>query len=155
MKILNITYNKQSGGLEQSFIDYAFSMQQRGHEVHCLTCMNSGFETALKKKINHIHYSKFLRKKFFRFLLLLELKLILKKIQPDMVILHNERNIDIIYKAINGKCPLVAVNHGGKIKKITKFSNHIFTVNRAIAEQIKAHHYKSANITIIGNMLEI
>jgi hypothetical protein len=153
MKILNITFNNAKGGVEQAFIDYTKVLQNRGNEVFCAVAPNAKFVPELKKVAKNIFYIKFLRTNIFKFFLHYELKCLIKKIAPDVIIFHNERNFDVLKKAA-GKTPVSVVNHGCKTTKMLK-ADYIFAVNTKIAEELTKKGFAPENICIIGNMIEV
>ena len=154
MKIVNITFNNARGGVEQVFVDYTDVLQKQGHEVIPLICYNSKFLPDLKKVSAKIYFSKYLRTKYLRPFLFLELKEIFRKLKPELVIFHNDRNLHIVKYAAGSLCPVVAINHGCKIVNMLK-ADHIFTVNSAIAKELGNKGYDPQKITVINNMIKI
>jgi hypothetical protein len=152
MKILNITYNKQLGGLEQSFIDYSLALTSLNHDVICLISNNTEFEKLLENRVSKIYKISFLSTNIFKFFLKYQIKEIIQNEKPDVVLLHNGRNIDVIKCGAKNICPLIVVNHGGSIKNILQ-ADGIIAVNNAIKNKIIQQGFSPEKIFTIGNML--
>ncbi len=154
MKILNISYNRKAGGLEEAFINYSIMLKKQKHKVFCILPKPYIPNTKLLSSCDSIYKSSFIHKKYLGFLLYFEIKSLIAKIKPDLVIMHNERNFPIIRKAIPKSIPLIAVNHGCKMKHI-KQADYVFTINNNSRENLIKLGFNKDNIFVIPNVIDI
>lgn len=162
MNVLNVIYNKGKGGLEQVFIDYCTILTQAGHKVTAMVPPSAAIIADLQKNtvpyvtnrsisssISHLNpYAIWRLRKYLR------------RIKPDVILLHNARPLALIQRACRGICPVVMVHHGGKEKRILR-ANHVICITRYMIESLVEHgmklkqlHYVPNGITIQKNFQE-
>lgn len=141
------------GGIEQSFLDYATSMEKLGHKSSVIITPDSQIYNELKKHDNiEIFFCK--NNNQWDFLAKKKLYSILKESKPDVIIAHGNRAIRLLQKPSQKICPIVGVAHNYKTKKIDKCLA-IFTITNDLKEIIIKKGVDANKIYHIPNMIEV
>jgi len=148
--IFNIIHsNAPGGGMENVFLDYSQILKQNNFNlititsknfVHLTELKNCGIQTEILNISGH-----------FDFIAAIKLQFLIKKYSPELIIAHNGRSfatINLTRKLFNLKnIKLLAVSHGGSIKRILNF-DYIISVAEHIADKIRAKNFKGKLKTI-------
>jgi len=153
MHIINAMFSSGLGGIEQSFLDYAISMDKLGHKSTVIISPNSDIYSSFQE-YNNIEVIFCKNNNQWDFIAKHNLHTILKKNKPDIIIAHGNRAIRLLQKPAKNICPLVGVAHNYKIKQIDKCSA-IFTITKDLKEIIAGKGFDNDKIYHIPNMIEL
>lgn len=153
MKCVNVMISKVLGGVEQAFLDYNMAMALTGNEVYAIFNKKN---TSISEKIKttkdvHCISSYFLKPYFFMFFNYL---IKLKKIKPDIVIVHSKKVLPLF--ALIGKImkvPVVVVCHNEKTK-IIKCADYIFSITQYQKNIFTKAGFDKRKIFVIPNMTQ-
>lgn len=154
VKIVNAVFSKQNGGLEQASLDYARALKRLGHDVTMLVSDRCPF----LEEVDAIGCN--LRLQWNRFghsdvLAMLQLRLWLKQVCPDVVLAHGNRAVSLLRRACAGIAPVIAVNHTTSVHRSVGMDAAI-VVNDGLKTALIEHGYADANaIYVLPNMVEI
>jgi glycosyltransferase involved in cell wall biosynthesis len=150
MKILNILFKQNLGGVGQAFLDYGNSLTKQGNEV--------AIAISKKDRLN-ADYSNFVETYKFNNLspILDSIKLLLtiKQLKPDIIICHDPRSIRLacnVKKLI--KAPIVGVNHGWGYKQ-SLCCDYIFNVNEPIRQKTIEAGFDESKTLVVSNMIDM
>jgi len=153
MKIVNVLFNKNLGGVAQAFLDYTESLIQQNHQVITIIHKDSKFINQLKK-INTKIYKVNNYLGYWDYPLIFQIRQILKKEKASIAIAHAGRAISLTKKASVNFCPIIGVNHSNNVKRSLK-CDAIFVVNSKIKETIlKLNPKHKGRVFIIPNMIK-
>ena len=141
------------GGIEQSFLDYAVSMDKLGHKSTVIISPDSEIYTYFEEYPNiEVIFCK--NNNQWDFVAKSNLHKILKKNKPDILIAHGNRAIRLLQKPSKHICPIVGVAHNYKLKQIDKCSA-IFTITQDLKTIIIDKGFDSDKIYHIPNMIDL
>ena len=160
MRAVNILFNHKTSsgyqriaGVENIFLSYSELLIKNGFKVISITKPNISYLQNLRDmgsktyEINVMGHGDIITMARLAFLIL--------KFNPDIIICHSGRALFMArFAAFISRTPIVAVNHGTKVKKFIK-ADYVLAVNsHAAAELIKLGKDKNKSL-VIPNMLEI
>lgn len=148
-----IQSNATGGGMENVFLDYSQILKQNGYNLIAVVSKNFVHSEILKKSGINIEVLDI--KGHFDLFAAFKLRALIKKYSPELIIAHNGRTFAAINLArIFGgfkNIKLLAVSHGGSIKRILKF-DYIIAVARHIEEKIRAKKFSGKMQTIYNGI---
>ena len=150
MKILNLLYKPNFGGVGQAFMDYGSSLIDQGNEVAIVISKKDKLCADYSSFCN-IFKLKHLSPVTDSFKLLL----VIKKYKPDIIICHDPRSIRLacnIKRFI--KSPIVGVNHGIGIKQSLR-SDFILNVNNQIRQKTIDAGFDESKTFLVRNMINM
>lgn len=155
MKILDVMLGRGLGGIEQCFVDYAEMCQLQGHEVHALCHPHA----AILPKMNalpgiHLHpegqnfgawdpIAKF------------RLKRLLKRIQPDVILIHGNRAVALLADAARTlRIPTLGTTHNNFFTPLLRL-DHILTITPTLREKVLAKGFAENRIHPFPNTIRL
>ena len=157
MRILNILHVPMLAGTEEAFISICGQMVQGGNEVFGLIPINA----KSKDKLSSINGLQILEnnkayKNFGKFdiFYMFYLKKIIKKHKIDLVVTNNGRNTEILQIVLQGRLPLVAINHGTNAKKTAK-ADYLLAITSNMAKAHAEAGMDKNRIFKFANMINI
>jgi len=162
MKIINILFNYKKSthdnqvlGVERCFIDYARYLVAQGNEV--VSVLKEGIVYLDKvKKVS----SKTVEMKAFGqgdIVTMLRMAYLFFTFAPDIIICHSGRALlfaRIARFLTFKKTPIVAINHGIRVKKFLK-ADYVFAVNSYFTRELVAAGMSKDRAIAIPNMIEV
>ena len=150
--IFNIVQSNAGGGMENIFIDYAKILNEANFKVICLSSSKFPQNNILdKEKIPRIDLNI---KGHFDILATIKLFILIKKYQPKLIIAHNGRvfaTLNLVKKLFKIKTRILAVSHGGNVKRLLNF-NYAIAVANHIALNIQNKGFKGIVETIYNGI---
>lgn len=160
MRVMNILFNHKTSsgfqrvaGVEKVFLDYSQLAIKNGWEVISITKPGMSYRQNLidmgssLAEINAMGHGDIITMVRIGFLML--------KFKPDIIICHSGRALFMArFAATLLKIPLIAVNHGIKIKKFLK-ADYVFAVNSHFAAELVSYGFDKDKSLVVPNMLEI
>lgn len=153
VRIFNVMFGRELGGIEQAFLDYSKCLSDAGHQVIALIHPDA----AVRQPLSHLNVMVQRvsnRGQWDLFAASRLNKLVFSKYQPDIIITHGNRATSLMLKAANRKIPVVAVSHNYGLKNI-KLLNAVF----AITDDLYRHTLNSGlskdRIFHIPNMIDM
>ncbi|TXI32971.1 MAG: glycosyltransferase family 1 protein [Niabella sp.] len=147
-----IQSNTTGGGMENIFLDYSQILKQN-HNLIAVVSKDFIHLEALRKAGITVEILDI--KGHFDFMAAFKLRSLIKKYSPELIIAHNGRGFAAINLArkFGGfkKIKLLAVSHGGSVKRILKF-DYIIAVARHIEDKIRAENFKGKVRTIYNGI---
>lgn len=150
MKILNITFSKGLGGLEQTFIDYTKALELQGNEV--ISIIHS--KSKITSNAEAIRINAFSKYDPFAFIKLAHL---IKKEKPDAILTHGNKAHSITKIArnlSNQKVLHIGVCHSDGFNIIKK-TDYIISVGKKLLDNLLASGFKKEKSTCINNMIDL
>lgn len=152
MRIVNVMISKVLGGVEQAFDDYGRALALKGHDV--LAVMDARGKTAERFKASERVTPYFIRFNRWNLFLLIPLYFKLKKFQPDLIILHSKKAIDLFNILARWlKIETVAVAHNPKLKKINK-CDAVFSITQYQKDIFVQKGLDADRVFVIPNMID-
>ncbi|HCR86093.1 MAG TPA: hypothetical protein DIV86_05390, partial [Alphaproteobacteria bacterium] len=125
MKIANLMFSKNLGGIEQAFIDYTKALVIEGNEVLCITQKNAKINAVVAKLLSEEKYKNSITNKKISnfgkwdFIAKIRIYFAIKKFQAQIIIAQGNRPTQLARCAANlCKAKLVSVAHNYKIKPL-------------------------------------
>lgn len=150
--IFNILQSNTKGGMENIFIDYAKILNSANFKIICLTSTDFPENQILDlEKIQRINLNI---KGHFDLLAAFKLFFLVKKYQPNLIIAHNGRSfatLNILKKLLALKTKILAVSHGGNVKRLLGF-DYAIGVASHITQNIKDRNFKGEIKTIYNGL---
>lgn len=146
MLVFNVLFSKGLGGIEQAFLDYTRALQMQGIKV--LPIVHP--KAKIKDKID-IPYEKINNLSQYDLFSILRLKRLIDKYDPQVIIAHGNRAINLCNSANRGK-PLVAVVHNNRIK-FGKGVSHVFAVAHHLRHILRKAGFDKEQLSVIPNMI--
>ena len=151
MKIINVMINRGKGGIEQAFLDYNQALTLHKHQVYAVISNKAKIKQHLKnQKVEQIIEIPFLHYNYF---LVFSLYKQLKRISPDIIIVHNKKAIPIfklVARLLGAK--IIGVSHNPKYKQINKCDG-IFTITQYQKDIFTNKGFSSEKIFVIPNLI--
>ncbi|MFC1659500.1 glycosyltransferase family 4 protein [Pseudomonadota bacterium] len=150
MKILNLLYKQNTGGVGQCFIDYGNALIKNGNEVSIII--------SEKNRLNadySIFQNVYKLKNHAPILDSLKILLIENKQKPDFIICHDPRSIRLacnIKLLIRAK--VIGINHGWGYKQSLR-ADYIFNVNEPIRQKTIESGFDKNKTFVVSNMIEM
>jgi glycosyltransferase involved in cell wall biosynthesis len=160
MRVINILFNHKTSsgfqriaGVEKVFLDYSELAIKNGWEVVSVTKPAMSYRKNLIDmgsqlyEINAMGHGDIITMARLGFLMI--------KFKPNVIICHSGRALFMSrFAARLLKIPLVAVNHGIKIKKFLK-ADYVFAVNSHFASEVVQLGFDKNRSIVVPNMLEV
>lgn len=146
MKILNIMLSRTLGGIQQAFLDYDKALSMSDIEVINITAIGA----KINDKISPLY--KLCNLGSWDISSAIYLWLIVKSTQPDMVICHGRRAIDMC-KFLKDK-KIIGVAHNYGIKSL-KQCDYVIALTKHMQQFLLKEGIKQAQIEVIPNMIEL
>ena len=105
LRIVNAMLGRGLGGLEQALLDYGDALSAYGHDVHTVIHPEAAIRPALETRATAWHHVPHLGA--WDVLAAIRLRLLLRRLQPDVCIAHGNRAMSLLRQA--GATPLIAV----------------------------------------------
>lgn len=146
MLVFNVLFSKGFGGIEQAFLDYIQALQMQG--INVLPVVHS--KAKIRDKVS-IPYEKINNFSQYDLFSILRLKRLIDKYNPQVIIAHGNRAINLC-KSANKSKPLVAVVHNNRIKFGNEVS-HAFAVACHLKHNLKKVGFDKDQVKVIPNMI--
>lgn len=148
MKILNIMLSRDLGGIQQSFLDYSDALHNEGNEV--INVISFG----AKIPSNNSFY-KIINLGAWDPISAFQLRRIIYKEIPDLIIAHGNRAINFASKANNNTyANLIGVAHNYKVKWL-KNCDYIFAITKDLAVYLSSQGIAPDRIKKVPNMIRL
>ncbi len=136
VKVLNIAFSKDLGGLEQMFLRYNEAFLFFGWHVTTLLANDARLKPFVEDSQSKLIESSFISSSLHQYnpFAVFLIRRMLKKTKPDIVFLHNTRPLGLLKKAAKNICPIVVVNHGEKPKQIESI-DYLVAITRYIERE--------------------
>ncbi len=153
MHILSVSYNLTLGGLEKVFFDYCNHFTQSGFRSSALTLKSAAINQALSETETATFHNGWIEKKYCEYnpFAVSSIRSLLEKVNPDVILTHNARPLQLLKKAANSKWPVAVVHHGGSVKRLDSACHTICVSKYMVADVIakgfspsKVHHVPNA-----------
>lgn len=150
MRILNLLYKQNAGGVGQCFLDYGKALIENGNEVSIVISeydkLNADYSI-----FKHVYKLK----NYAPILDSLAILFIEKKYKPDFVICHDPRSIRLACNVkFLMKAKIIGVNHGWGYKQSLR-ADYIFNVNEPIRQKTIENGFDKDKTFVVSNMIEI
>ncbi len=145
-KVLNVMLSRDYGGIQQSFLDYDAAMQLEG--VHVVNVVSLGAK--IIKNLTHASY-QLLNLGPFDILSTLQMRYILSKEKPDMIIAHGNRAIKFCHGT---KHKLIGIAHNYSIKYLKK-CDYIFALTKHLENYLINRGFEQKRIFLLPNMVRM
>ncbi len=155
MKILNITYNKGDGGLEEMYLRFNSAFKALKWQVAGLMPKSAKLRSKVANQGIQVICNNAISSSMSAYnpFAVLSLRKQIKKFKPDIVILHNGRALPLIKKAIKNDCKLLVVHHGGKTKNL-EGANNIACIANYMLEELSNSLMSAPNLYYLPNFIE-
>jgi len=137
MHILQLLPSKVLGGLEQVCADYCRILTEQGDIVTVIIHPQAKMREKLSELSINLVFDKSViaKRSHFNPLTILRFRKYIKLHRPDVVIVHNGRNVPLMRYVCKNIVPLIAVNHGTKSRR-TAGVDAIIAVNTTLQKRI-------------------
>lgn len=154
MHILQLLPSKVLGGLEQVCTDYCRILTERGDRVTVILHPQAKMRKQLSELNINLVFDKSVsvKRSHFNPLTMLRFRKYIKLHKPDIVIVHNGRNVPLMRYACKNIAPLIAVNHGTKSKR-TIGVDAVIAVNTTLQKHIVKAGQKVDTTYYLQNMI--
>ena len=143
-------FGPKLGGLEQVFVDYSEVLGQRGLRLTNIVvpgALSAAPLRGLSQTVVEIgNFNQWDPLAIWR------LRRALRRLQPDAVIAHGNRAINLLRPAARGLAPLVAVNHSINVKR-TVGADFVIAINEDMRERLIAAGQPAATTAKLFNMI--
>jgi glycosyltransferase involved in cell wall biosynthesis len=155
LKIANILFSTQNGGVEQSFVNYCKILSNIGHDVLAIVGYGApyikdlqGFNIKIVEVKNRFGYHDFLA--------IAKIKKSLENFDTNLAFAHTGRAIVLARKAIKStnKIPLIAVNHSKNVKRSIG-ADFILSVNEEIYRRTIEFGQDENKSLVMPNFIDI
>lgn len=146
MTILHTLQWTQFAGTEKVCVDLCNEFSKE-HQVYLLSSNEIG--TYIDKKVNLIEID--FKKSRFNLMFLYKISKIINKMNPDIIHVHNTKELEIIYYArffLKKKIPIVGTRHNPVLKKRFAFAD----LGVAVSEETKLYTNAKKNIVILNGI---
>jgi glycosyltransferase involved in cell wall biosynthesis len=157
LHVLNATFMLGKAGTEQAFMDYTNALLKANNKVTTLVPSEFYFLNTLKSgKANLITTNYTGKRGPYDFIAIWQLRKLIRKINPDIVIVHDygTRAISIIKKAVKGLYPVIAVNHGEALKACIG-SDAVITLSKSMFEKTINSGQPADKTFLLSNAIKI
>lgn len=150
MKIFNLMFGKDLGGLEQASFDYALALHSRGHEV--ITYLNPQSAMIPAYKDAALSYRTTIKNKLGGYDLFAKqaLRKEIKEGRPDLCITHGRRAT--LFAKNNKVCPTLAVSHSFNLAPL-KGVDGLIAINESMKERALQEGFPQDSVQVVHNML--
>jgi len=153
MKILNVLFSSNLGGMEQAFIDYTEALIHVKNKVVCIVKTDAPFVKELEKVGAKVYKVKN-RFGYMDYLLIMKLRWIARMEGVDVAIAHAGRAMSLVRRAVSNVCPVVCVNHSSNVKRSIG-SDAVFVINNEAKKVVLAKGQAKNSVFLIPNMIRI
>ncbi len=150
MKIFNLMFGKDLGGLEKASFDYALALQSRGHDV--ITYLNPKSKMIPVYENAQLKVKTDIKNRLGGYDILAKKKLHqeIKQHRPDLCITHGRRAA--LFAQKNKICPTLAVTHSFKLSPL-KNVDGLIAINNSMKERALQEGFTEDQIQVVFNML--
>ena len=153
MGLLASLKTNKIGGLEQAYLDYTRALISRGHEVVAIIAPDAPYRGELEKLQLKIITLKV--RGFYDVFAWWNLRKLLKKNKPDLVLAHNGRAIFAAWGALFGlKIPLIGVSHSNNLK-YSKKADALLVLTEAMRKRFIKAGYPPEKCAVMSNMIDL
>ena len=155
MKVLNFISGRDLGGPKQSFVLYNRVFELLGYDYIALIRKGAKLKELLEKnnqpyiEFSYIRSTNFLVKKNA----ISKIREKIEQINPSIIFVHKQIDIELTKLAINKKIPIVGVIHGFNAKHI-EYADALIAVSNKVKDFLISSGYKKP-IFVVPNMVEI
>lgn len=147
MKVLNIMLSRDLGGIQQAFLDYSIALKSCGDEV--INVISYGAKIA-----SDSNFYKVVNLGTFDFISVMQLRKIILKENPDLIIAHGNRAITFLSKIKNKNAPVIGVAHNYKVKWL-KTCDYVFAITENLSDYLITQGLHKHQVKLVSNMIEI
>lgn len=151
MKIVNIMFGRNLGGIEQAFLDYNEALKLAGHEVLAISHPLAQINPQITGDVTYRSLNNFGK---WDFICAFRLKRILKEFQPDATITHGNRALSLTHKAKKFAGLHIGVTHNYKLKQFDKL-DLIFATTKDLRRTLSDQGISLAKVVRIPNMIKL
>lgn len=150
MKIFNLMFGKDLGGLEQASFDYALALHSRGHDV--ITYLNPQSAMIQTYKEAGLPYRTTIKNKLGGYDLFAKqaLRKEIKEDRPDLCITHGRRAA--LFAKNNKACPTLAVSHSFNLAPL-KGVDGLIAINESMKARALQEGFPQDSVQVVYNML--
>lgn len=151
MRIANIMFGRDLGGIEQAFLDYNDALSMAGHEVlavtHPLAQINPKITGDVRYRALH-NFGK------WDFISAFKLKRILKEFKPQATITHGNRALLLAHKAKKHTGLHIGLTHNYNLKHFQKL-DVVFAITKDLKNTIVSNGIPLTRVVRIPNMVRL
>ena len=151
MKIANIMFGRELGGIEQAFLDYNAALKLAGHEVLAITHPLAQINPQITGDVTYRALNNLGK---WDLTSAYKLNNMLKNFQPDATITHGNRAISLTHKAKKHAGLHIGVTHNYKLKQFHKL-DLIFATTKDLRRCVAESGIALTHITRIPNMIKL
>lgn len=151
MKIANIMFGRELGGIEQAFLDYNDALKLAGHDVLAITHPLAQINPQITGDVTYRSLNNLGK---WDFTSAYKLKKILKDFQPDATITHGNRALSLTHKAQKHAGLHIGVTHNYKLKQFHKL-DLIFATTKDLRRTVAETGVALTHIVRIPNMINL
>lgn len=150
-KIMNVMLSRKLGGIEQAFLNYNQALHQNNCHILNVVSIKAAINNFLDldSQISHI-----LNLNKYDIISILQLKKLLHKYKPHVIVAHGNRAIQLCYYAKTSHIPLIGVAHNYNIKLLKK-CDHVISLTNHIQNHLIESNIATNNISLVPNMIDI
>lgn len=155
MRIVNFISGDDLGGPKQSFLHYTDALQRLEYKVFSVIRKNSPLRPLLEDITRSISELSYVRTTFFPFSKLASFKLrrAISPLNPDLVIVHKQIDIELVRKALGKDVNIVGVIHGYNSRHI-EFADALIAVSDRVRKFLLESDYRG-KVIVIPNMVNM
>ncbi len=143
-------FGAKLGGLEQVFVDYSEALVARGHDIVHLVAPNAMVIPQLEERgFRYLETPNFNQYDVFA---MWRIRRRLRSLDPDVVIAHGNRAINLVKHAAKSIAPLIAVNHGIKVSR-TVGSDFAIAINEDMRRRLIEAGQPEQRVFKVFNMI--
>jgi glycosyltransferase involved in cell wall biosynthesis len=153
LHILHCAFTHYFGGLEQAYLNMTEALIKGGHRVTALLQEDAPYIPEVQRHTSDIHSMRV--RGFYDPIALLRLRALVKQVQPELIIAHNSRAVQMLVRATHGMgVRVLGVSHGHKLARMR--SAHMLAVlTTAMADEFAEQGYPREHMVVLGNMIHL
>lgn len=153
MHILHVLYCSGRGGLVQAYLDMTDMLLAQGHRLTALIGPDTPCQQELEAR--QVPVLRVACRGFSDPLAAWRVRRILRSLQPDSILAHNSRAMQLLRKARGRRAiPLIGVSHSMKTKRAMGMDRMI-VLTEAMREQFLAAGYAAEQLHLVPNAINL
>ena len=137
MHVFTILPSITRGGLERVFIHYLRMLNELGYVVTAVLHPKSPLISEAKPYVSSLILSHYSTQRYAHLNVraCLWLYQVMRRTKPQVILLHNAKNLRYVRHMRPKNCPIIIVNHGTKLKRLQK-SDHVIAITESMAHAL-------------------
>lgn len=147
MKILNIMLSRDLGGIQQAFLDYSSALLRQKNEVINVISFGASITS-------NTNFYRIINLGSWDPISVIQLRRIIAKEKPDLIIAHGNRAINFASRANNTSGNLIGVAHNYKAKWLKK-CDYVFALTEDLVGYLITQGVTQDRIKKVPNMIRL